>query len=141
MTMKKIILILAISTLILSCTTGSESKNNLASNQSTTATNPLSGLWKLSNISGGIAGVNQNFNSTDFTLNFDTTTKTVAVVSNISNPNLSLSTGTYAYTTEIVSGQSIIIINGNYRKRIAINVNLLLDDNVLDDGFFYKYVR
>ncbi len=87
----KITVVLVFATLFLSCCN---------SNDEATPSSAIAGQWKLINVTGGFAGVNDSFPAGQITWTVDTTNHTVTVVNNNTNPNLQdiLETGTYSYS-------------------------------------------
>ena len=134
--MKNFYIYLAILTVAVACT--SSSKDELVVEK---PTNPISGIWNLNNVYGGLLGLNQNYATGDLTLNFNTTTNTVVVNNTVTNSNTSFVSGSYSYAIQTISGVDFLVIDGINRGKITINSNLILDNNVALDGLKFKYIR
>lgn len=87
----KIFTVLVFASLFIGC-----SKND----DNTTSVPTLDGQWKLVNVRGGFAGVNDTFPAGQIKWFVDTASHTVTVVNNNTNPNSQdiLESGVYSYT-------------------------------------------
>ena len=135
--MKKIIVIIALLFSFFSCTTANEP----AEIKSLVVENSISGKWHLQNLSGGIAGVNLNFNPNDFVLEFNDINRTVTVTNSLQNNVTTLNSGTYLYLIQNNLGSNFLIVNGTNIGRLTLNTYLLLEDNADNDSMQFKYVR
>ena len=135
--MKKIIVIITLFFAVVSCTTANEPVEI----KSLVVENSISGKWHLQNLSGGIAGVNLNFNPNDFVLEFNEINRTVTVTNSLQNNVTTLNSGTYSYLLQNNLGTNFLIVNGTNIGRLTLNTNLLLDDNADNDSMQFKYVR
>lgn len=129
--MKKSIFILSILTLALlpSC-----------SNDSNANTDPIQGQWKLVNVKGTFAGINNNFAPGLITWDFNPITQTVTVVNNNTDPNAwaVLETGVYNYqfvnNPELPCSQSLKIDGSVMGCYTVANDSLVIDQSIAD-GF------
>ncbi|WP_264520784.1 hypothetical protein [Flavobacterium sp. N1994] len=113
---------------------------------SNATTDPIQGQWKLVNVSGTFAGINNNFTVGMITWDFNPITQTVTVTNNNTDPNLwdVLETGVYPYhfvnNPESPCGQSIDI-NGSAYGCYSISNNTLVIDQSIADGFAIRLER
>ncbi len=130
--MKKIIFICAIfiSVLLSSCSNDNKSNKN----------DSVSGRWKLVNVTGTFAGINNNFTSGLITWDFNAITQTVTVVNNNTDPNLwdVLETGVYNFqiinNPDFPCGESIEIDGSVFGCYSVVNDSLVIDQSIAD-GF------
>lgn len=109
----------------------------------------LNGTWNLKNISGGFAGVDDDFETGLVTWTFDEPSSTLTVVNNSSQEFIysGYETGTYTYTIVEISGHEYMIIEGTEHGKYLIQGNLLtINENELQsgagaDGFVFEFVR
>ena len=117
-------------TVVTSCSTNSNSST----------TDSFAGAWKLVNVNGTIAGINNNFPLGMITWNFNSNNQTVTVVNNNTDPNLwdVLETGTYNYqfinNPDLPCGESIKIDGVEYGCYTFANDSLVIDQSITD-GF------
>lgn len=130
--MKKSILIVsffALSTLISCNKESSSSKIDV-----------ISGQWKLVNVNGTFAGINNNFPEGLITWDFNPITQMVNVTNNNTSPNLwdVLETGIYTYhfvnNPQSPCGESIDINGTVYGCYLVVNDSLIIDQSIAD-GF------
>ena len=116
----------------------------------TTQMETLNGKWNLKNISGGFAGVDDDFEMGLVTWTFDQTSSTLSVVNNSTQEFIysGYETGTYNYIIFSYSnGNKYMIINGTEHGKYLIQGNLLtINENELQsgagaDGFIFEFVR
>ena len=102
-------------------------------------TTGINGDWTLTKITGGFAGVNENFSGTVL-YNFNTTTGLVTVSNNYSGTSIinGLATGTYPF---LLSGTNNININSQGGQYTITGNTLFIDENVAADGFGYTFNR
>jgi hypothetical protein len=100
--------------------------------------NRLDGTWKLINISGTIAGINENYPEGAINWTFNTTNKTVSVVNTTSplSPD-GLATGTYSYVISqnlntTICNQKITINNIDFGCFDLSDSNLKLTQSFID---------
>lgn len=89
----KITFLSAVAVLLFGCSSSSET---------TTPTAAFDGEWKLINVSGGFAGVNDNFPAGQIKWTVNSANNTVTVVNNNTNPDAQdvLESGVYPYLLE-----------------------------------------
>ncbi|WP_333600862.1 hypothetical protein [Flavobacterium sp.] len=112
-----------------------------SSDSGAASTDPVQGQWKLVNVSGTFAGINNNFPPGQITWHFNSITQTVTVINNNTDPNKwdVLETGVYNYqiiiNPEPSSCSEIIKINGGDMGCFTVSDNTLLIDQSIADGF------
>lgn len=130
--MKKQLSILGILLAILVSSCSSDSKSS--------TTDPISGQWKLVNVSGTFAGINNDFPEGTITWDFNPITQTVTVTNSNTNADLwdVLETGIYTYqfvtNPELPCGESINIEGTPYGCYSIVNDSLVIDQSIAD-GF------
>ncbi len=135
--MKKSVLSLAILLLVLlpSC-----------SNDSNPNTDIIQGQWKLINVSGTFAGIDNDFAPGLITWDFNPTTQTVTVVNNNTDANLwdVFETGVYNYqivdNSEYPCGE-IIEIDGIEMGCFSVTGDNFVIDQSIADGFRLQLVH
>ena len=110
------------------------------SSDSVTNSDPVQGQWKLVNVRGTFAGIDNNFAPGVITWDFNPITQTVTVVNNNTDPNLwdVLETGVYSY--QFVNDPDTpcfesIKINGNVFGCYSVENDSLVIDQSIADGF------
>ena len=139
--MKKfiILLILVFLAVLNSCTKPSIIEEINLTKKAATTSSGINGDWTLTKITGGFAGVNENFAGTVL-YNFNTTTGIVTVSNNYSGTSIvnALPTGSYSFT---LSGTNDITVDTSNGKYTITGNTLYIDDNVAADGFGYTFNR
>ncbi|WP_190808809.1 hypothetical protein [Flagellimonas sp. S3867] len=101
-------------------------------------TDIISGTWSISNISGGFAGINDDYASGIITWTFSATTSKLQVVNNNGLAGIiydGLPTGTYDYTILGTEKESFLSINGQEFAGIIVSEGqLVLDQNKMSSG-------
>tara|TARA_R110002049_G_scaffold85844_6_gene218287 strand:+ start:14442 stop:14876 length:435 start_codon:yes stop_codon:yes gene_type:complete len=106
-------------------------------------------FWYLINTSGGLAGVDDQFELDTVVWFFDEINGTVTVENNNTEETKQdgLDSGTYPFSILTDGGEDFIIIDGNELGKILINqTNFVIDQNKtsqgdLADGFIYTFQR
>jgi hypothetical protein len=107
----------------------------------------IDGTWNLTNVSGGIAGINIDYNSGDIIWIFDSQNQTLTVESkNSQNLNYQgLNSGIYNYSVFETGGNSYLKIDGTeFAMYILSDIHLILDQNETSaegegaDGFLLR---
>lgn len=127
--------------LITSCSTTTTSIDN--------QNNTINGSWHLKNVSGGLMGINIDYQPGDVKWTFDTTTNTLAVENTIitTGPEdlyAGLDTGTYTYEIQVEETTQTLYINNVARGSIQLENNystLTIDDGVAADGMMTTFIR
>ncbi len=102
--------------------------------------NSVEGRWKLVNVTGTFAGINNNFTYGIITWDFNSITQTVTVVNNNTDSNLwdVLETGVYNYqfinNPDSPCGESIEI-DGSIFGCYSVDNEYLVIDQSIADGF------
>lgn len=115
------------------------------SNDSSTNSNTVEGQWKLINVSGTFAGIDNDFAPGLITWDFNATTQTVTVVNNNNTALWDVfETGIYNYqivdNPEFPCGE-IIKIDGIEMGCFSISGNELVIDQSIADGFRLQFVE
>ena len=104
--------------------------------------------WHLINVSGGFAGVNENFELETIIWSFDEPTAKLTVVNNNSDDTIQdgLASGAYDYSIDIAEdGKSYITIDANELGLLTVNqTGMFIDENMMStgtgaDGFIYSF--
>ncbi len=122
------------------------------SNCSTNDSNPATSqkvryLWHLISVTGGVAGVDEQFSLNTVVWAFDDATKTLVVDNKNTDDTKEdgLDSGSYAYTVLDVDGNTYLSIEGNEYGSFEISQNILtINQNLKStgsgtDGFIYSY--
>jgi len=98
---------------------------------------PLDGAWSIINISGGFAGIDDDYTQGDIVWNFDTISSEIGVQNN--NPTNTIYDGLdsdeYPYTILTVGKDKYLQINGQEFGRMSITQYMMtLNQNCLSTG-------
>ena len=98
---------------------------------------PLDGAWSIINISGGFAGIDDDYTQGDVVWNFDTTASKIFVQNN--NPSNTIYDGLdsdeYPYTILTVGKEMYLQINGQEFGRMSLTQNTMsLNQNFFSTG-------
>jgi hypothetical protein len=110
-------------------------------------TETLNGIWNLKNVSGGLAGINIDYNHGDVKWSFNLENNTLIVENNIitTGPEdiyAGLESGTYNIEiTQSGEIQTLFINNTERGVLILLNDNLKIDDGLYADGFITEFER
>ncbi|MEH6534780.1 MAG: hypothetical protein V7719_00195 [Psychroserpens sp.] len=105
----------------------------------------LNGPWSLINVSGGFAGIDDDYENGLIIWDFNLETQEVTVT----NTNVELviydglPTGTYDYSIETITGSNALIVINNQNLAVATLTStiLVLDEGVAADGFLLSFTR
>tara|TARA_B100001105_G_scaffold241774_1_gene221423 strand:+ start:641 stop:1042 length:402 start_codon:yes stop_codon:yes gene_type:complete len=109
-------------------------------------TETLNGIWNLKNVSGGLAGINIDYNQGDVKWSFNLENNTLIVENNIitTGPEdiyAGLESGTYNIEiTQSGEIQTLFINNTERGVLILLNDNLKIDEGFAD-GFITEFER
>lgn len=106
-------------------------------------------LWNLTNVSGGIAGVNNDFDLGTIIWTFSADNSTLTVINNNTDDTIEdgLDSGTYPYTIETIGDNSFLTLADNeYGKLTVSETELVIDQNITStgtgaDGFIFTFKR
>ncbi|OUR98155.1 hypothetical protein A9Q86_13940 [Flavobacteriales bacterium 33_180_T64] len=104
----------------------------------------LNGVWSLVNVSGGFAGVDDDFAVGVITWDFNQEDTQVTITNNntVNVVHDGFSTGVYDYEIMIVEDVSTIVIeNFDFVITTLTTSNLMLDEGVVADGFLLALSR
>tara|TARA_R110002050_G_scaffold5292_1_gene23914 strand:- start:17832 stop:18272 length:441 start_codon:yes stop_codon:yes gene_type:complete len=105
--------------------------------------------WHLKNVSGGIAGVDNNFNLDDIIWQFNDLTGDLTVTNTNTDDTIedALESGDYSFSVTTDNTDNYLIIDDNeYGSYIISETELIIDQNVTSsgsgaDGFIYTFQR
>lgn len=124
------ILILLIFTTFSSCNSDDDSN-------STT----ISGKWNMTQISGGLIGLDYAFEKGEITWTFDEITHDVRIVNNSTNDFTVFDSGNYTYTIKNEEGYDSILINNINLGVIDISLSAIKIDQRPSDGILIVLER
>jgi hypothetical protein len=109
----------------------------------------LNGIWNLKNVSGGFAGINEDFENGIITWTFNSHNSTLTVENNNSQVSIysGYENGTYPYSTVENNGNEYILINTAEVGRYILSIkNLTINENEIQsgsgaDGFILEFER
>ncbi len=103
----------------------------------------IEGAWHLKDISGGLIGLNIDYNRSEVIWKFNSIKQTVSVENNISsNEGVNLATGTYDYIIDEDENVQILYINNSKKGTLTFETNILkIDDNLAADGLATQFER
>ena len=107
----------------------------------------LSGAWKLKNVSGGLAGINIDYNEGDVYWTFNMNNGKLEVINNIETTGpediySGFETGTYNFVVNLDGNEDVLYVNGQKIGVITISKDkLLIDQGVPVDGFMTEFAR
>lgn len=117
------------------------------SNDVTSQTETLNGIWNLKNVYGGLQGLNINYDEGDVKWNFNLKNSTLIVENNIitTGPEdiyAGLNSGTYSFKIEQNSDTKTLFINDTKIGVIILTRNnLKIDEGLASDGFVTEFER
>ncbi|WP_178986291.1 hypothetical protein [Winogradskyella helgolandensis] len=104
----------------------------------------LNATWSLVNVSGGFAGVNDDFESGLITWNFNTVPSQITITNTNTTEVIhsGYPSGTYNYEVIITANDSTLVIEDRDLRIISLTTNqLILDEGMVSDGFLYTLNR
>ena len=103
--------------------------------------------WNLINVSGGIAGIDENFNKGEVKWTFNEGNSTLKVVKNTSDPYSGIADGTYTYSILTNNDHFYLIIDSQEKGSIITTGSFMeIDENRQStgtgaDGFIYQFEK
>jgi len=97
----------------------------------------LNGIWNLKNVSGGFAGINDDYEAGMVTWTFHDHNKTITVVNNSPAEKLysGLESGTYSYSIVENNGREFLLINSEeYGGIVLTEKRFVIDQNEMLGG-------
>jgi len=131
--MKKLVLILICGMLLLSCSTNTDLS--------------IEEKFYLVNVSGGFAGVNENFDRGQIIWTFNEQNSTLIIEKNTNENFSGLNEGLYSYSIENINNRLFLHIDENELGGISTNVSgMIIDENMRStgsgaDGFIMTLVK
>ena len=121
--------------------------SNCSDNQDPIEPQKIEYLWHLVKVTGGIAGIDEEFSRGTITWSFDDATKKLVVENNNDNITIedALDSGSYDYDVLELEQELYLIIDENEFGNFKISQNLLvIDQNKMStgdgsDGFIYSF--
>lgn len=128
-----ILFIASFSLLFLSCNNDDDPDNNSAT---------ISGTWSLINVSGGLAGVDEDFDKGLIVWTFNENTSTLTIENNSTGTFTGYPSGNYNYSLETNNDVENITIDNFEMVISSLTENeMIIDEGSILDGFFYKFSR
>jgi hypothetical protein len=120
---------------------------NCNSNDDSNLAETLNGIWNVKNISGGFAGINDDYDAGIVTWTF--INQVITIKNNESQGNIysGFKSGTYNYSINEVNGNNYIVINNAEYGGCTLSINnLTIDQNQSSsgsgaDGFMLQFER
>ena len=120
-----------------------------STNNDNTQPNVTEVYWSLTNTTGGVAGVNDDFPKGEIKWVFNELTETLIVENNNTDNTKQggLDSGNYAYSLLEVGLNSFLIIDSEEVGRLTVTTSkLIIDENQtsqgdLNDGFIYTFTK
>jgi len=131
--MKKILLILALTSVLLSCSSDDNDGNDVA--------------FHMTKVSGGFAGVNETFKKGDIIWTLNDGNSTLVIAKNTTKPYSGLDDGVYSYAIEIIDGKQYFHINQiEFGGLTNGNATMTINENERSggqgaDGFIFEFER
>ncbi|MBR9913440.1 MAG: hypothetical protein GYB32_01225 [Algicola sp.] len=104
----------------------------------------LDGQWSLTNISGGLVGLDQDFEEGTIVWDFDTENEQVMITNNSDSEMVysGLNSGTYDYSVSSTETSTVISVDFLNLEIMTLTANqLVLDDGIAFDGFLLTFMR
>ncbi|WP_341216496.1 hypothetical protein [uncultured Wocania sp.] len=106
-------------------------------------------LWHLVKVTGGVAGIDEEFNLETIVWAFNDANKTLVVENNNDDDTIEdgLDSGTYEYSVLDLDGKSYLTVNNNELGSFEISQSaLVINQNIMStgdgaDGFIYTFQR
>lgn len=105
---------------------------------------PFEGQWSLVNVSGGLAGVDEDFEMGLITWDFDIETQELTITNtNTASVFSGFPTGVYDFQVLTNGEMSSLILEDSFSMVITTLTNnqLILDEGVAADGFLYTFAK
>ena len=142
MRFQKIILIVFISFGFLTCCNEEDNEN-----PNTSENHAIHGSWNLTNVSGGLIGINIDYNLGEVIWTFNDNNNQLVIENNIMTAGpediyAGLDSGNYSYEIQELNGTETLYISNDERGIILfLDTTLQIDDGVAADGFLTTFER
>lgn len=134
------ILLIIVSGLFTSCDKDDEPQDEQPQQEAT-----ISGTWNLTDLHGGFAGVNEQYEPGVITWTFNEETAVLTVVNNHQGKATvydGYETGTYPYSTSTIEGKSVVSIDGGEFGFYTLDENeMTIDQGLGTDGYIFTFKR
>lgn len=103
--------------------------------------------WVLKNTTGGIAGINDNFNNGDVIWDFNAVNNTLKVTKKINTAGSGIPAGTYTYSlkheekTSLIEIKQLDVVYTTLTYEFLNENGVVFKDEALADGFQYTFVK
>lgn len=105
--------------------------------------------WHLTNVSAGVAGVDNDFNLNDIVWSFDNTTNKLTINNTNTDDTIEdgFDSGVYNFSVTTVGSDEFLVIDSNeFGNVVATQTQLTIDQNITTigtgaDGFIYTFTR
>ncbi|MFI0427847.1 hypothetical protein [Mariniflexile sp. HMF6888] len=105
--------------------------------------------WHLTNVSGGVAGVDNDFDLNDIVWHFNNTTNKLTIKNTNTDDTIEdgFDSGVYNFSVTTVGSDEFLVINSNeFGKVVVTQTQLTIDQNMTTsgtgaDGFIYTFTR
>ncbi|MDD5150489.1 MAG: carboxypeptidase-like regulatory domain-containing protein [Flavobacterium sp.] len=107
----------------------------------------INSSWILKNTSGGIAGINDNFNNGDVIWDFNRSNQTLTVTKKVNTTGSGIPAGTYSYTlkqegkTSLIEIKQVDVVYTTLTYEFLNENGVVFKDEALADGFQYTFVK
>ena len=121
-----ILFVLSVSTLLVGCSSSDGIENN-----------PIAGIWDVQNISGGFAGINDDYPQGTILWSFDAQNSKLTITNNNTTNTLydGFESGEYAYSILHLDKNLYLQINGQEFGGVVISQNeLVINQNITSTG-------
>ncbi|WP_310377944.1 hypothetical protein [Flavobacterium sp.] len=116
-------------------------------NRSSNEEPQINSSWILKNTSGGITGINDNFNTRDVMWDFNESNHTLKVTKNVNTTGSGIPAGTYSYSikkdgkTSTLEIKQLNVIYARLTYAFLNENGVVFKDDALADGFQYTFVE
>ncbi|EPR72257.1 hypothetical protein ADIWIN_2757 [Winogradskyella psychrotolerans RS-3] len=104
----------------------------------------LNTTWSLINVSGGFAGVDDDFESGIITWHFNNEASEITVINNDTSNAIHSGYASGTYTYEVITtpnDTTLVIGNTDLKITTLTSSQLILDEGMISDGFQYTFSR
>jgi hypothetical protein len=102
----------------------------------------INGTWHLKNVSGGFAGVDEDFSRGEVIWTFDEESSVLTVENNSKETFIGLASGVYSYSVSEVEGDEVLFIDeGEFGILTIAKTEMAIDQGLASDGFLFNFQR
>ena len=121
---------------------------NCSNNDDSSETITLNGVWNMKNVSGGLIGIDIDYEPGEVTWNFNVANNSLIVQNNITTTGpedvyAGLDSGTYSFQVQQNGDTEVLYVNDAVRGVIVVlsENKLTIDDGLDVDGFATEFER